>query len=123
MPWRQATAARLANFASANTVLQTLADDDKRGRVMSFFTMAFIGMAPFGNLAAGALASRLGPGITGASRTLLVCGGVCLAAAAVFARMLPTLRALVRPVYARKGIIPEPVAAGLETAAEAQSPS
>jgi MFS family permease len=113
----------LMNFASANTILQTLTDDDKRGRVMSFFTMAFIGMAPFGNLLAGTLASRLGPGVVGASRTLIISGVVCLAAAAVFARMLPALRTLVRPVYARKGIISQEVAAGLETAAEVSSPS
>jgi MFS family permease len=112
----------LMNFASANTILQTLADDDKRGRVMSFFTMAFIGMAPFGNLLAGTLASRLGPGIVGASRTLVVSGCVCVAAATVFARVLPAMRALVRPVYAQKGIMPKEVAAGLETAAEAASP-
>jgi MFS family permease len=108
----------LMNFASANTVLQTLVDDDKRGRVMSFFTMAFIGMAPFGILLAGALASRLGPGVTGASRTLVGCGCVCLLAAAVFSRMLPGLRVLVRPVYARKGIIPEEVAAGIGSASD-----
>ena len=84
--------------------------------------MAFIGMAPFGNLLAGALASRLGPGIVGASRTLVLSGLVCIVAAAVFARMLPALRTLVRPVYARKGIIPEEVATGLETAAEVSSP-
>jgi len=112
----------LMNFASANTILQTLTEDDKRGRVMSFFTMAFIGMAPFGNLLAGALASRLGPGIVGASRTLLISGTVCVIAAAVFARMLPAMRVLVRPVYARKGIISQEVATGLETAAEVSSP-
>jgi MFS family permease len=112
----------LMNFASANTILQTLTEDDKRGRVMSFFTMAFIGMAPFGNLLAGTLASRLGPGIVGASRTLLVSGTICVVAAAVFARMLPAMRVLVRPVYARKGIISQEVATGLETAAEVASP-
>jgi hypothetical protein len=79
-------------------------------------------MAPFGNLIAGSLASRLGPGVVGASRTLMVCGGVCVLAALVFARLLPALRTLVRPVYARKGIIPEEVATGLETAAEMPSP-
>ena len=71
----------LLNFASANTVLQTLADEDKRGRVMSFFTMAFVGMAPFGSLLAGALASRLGAGVAGASRTLVLAGCVCIGAA------------------------------------------
>jgi MFS family permease len=103
----------LINFASANTLLQTLVDDDKRGRVMSFFSMAFVGMTPFGNLIAGALASRLGPGTLGASRTLMICGTICLVAAAVFARMLPRLREVVRPVYVRKGILPDEVATGL----------
>jgi MFS family permease len=108
----------LLNFASANTVLQTLADEDKRGRVMSFFTMAFVGMAPFGNLLAGSLASRLGPGVTGASRTLMLAGGVCVATSAAFLWILPSMRKLVRPVYVRKGILPEEVAAGLQTATE-----
>jgi MFS family permease len=112
----------LMNFASANTILQTLTEDDKRGRVMSFFTMAFIGMAPFGNLLAGTFASRLGPGIVGASRTLVVSGCVCVIAAAVFSRMLPAMRTLARPIYARKGILPQAVASGLETAAEVSSP-
>jgi MFS family permease len=108
----------LLNFASANTVLQTLADEDKRGRVMSFFTMAFVGMAPFGNLLAGSLASRLGPGVTGASRTVILSGCVCVAAAGAFLWILPSMRKLVRPVYVRKGILPEEVAAGIQTATE-----
>jgi MFS family permease len=108
----------LVNFASANTLLQTLVDDDKRGRVMSFFSMAFVGMTPFGNLIAGALASRLGPGSIGASRTLMICGVVCMIGAAVFARMLPRLRELVRPIYVAKGILPEEVAAGIESGTE-----
>src|SRR5665213_4281343 len=60
----------LITFASANTVLQTLTDDEKRGRVMSFFTMAFVGMTPWGNLLAGSTADALGGGFGGASRTL-----------------------------------------------------
>ena len=108
----------LMNFAASNTVLQTLVEDDKRGRVMSFFTMAFIGVAPFGNLVAGALATRLGPGVTGASRTLLLRGSVCIAASVVFARKLPALRDMVRPVYERKGILPEEVASGLGSATD-----
>jgi MFS family permease len=111
----------LLNFASANTILQTIADEDKRGRVMSFFTMAFVGMAPFGSLLAGALASRMGPGVTGASRTLTAAGFVCIGAAGVFAWVLPSLRPLVRPIYARKGIIPAEVAAGLQSATEVVS--
>jgi MFS family permease len=98
--------------ASCNTVLQTILDEDKRGRVMSFFTMAFIGVAPFGSLGAGAMAGILGP------RDTLLLGGVgCLVGAAVFARHLPQIREKVRPIYLRMGIIQE-VANGLETAAE-----
>jgi MFS family permease len=112
--------ATMTAFASANTLLQTLVDDDKRGRVMSFFSMSFIGMAPFGNLLAGTLASVLGGGddVRGATRTQFLTGLVCLAAAGVFAWMLPSLRAMVRPVYVRKGILPEEVAVGMETATE-----
>ncbi|MHB1183706.1 MAG: MFS transporter [Desulfobulbia bacterium] len=98
--------------ASCNTVLQTILDEDKRGRVMSFFTMAFIGVAPFGSLGAGTMAGIIGP------RDTLLLGGLgCLAGAAIFARNLPKIREKVRPIYLRMGIIQE-VATGLETAAE-----
>ena len=83
--------------------------------------MAFVGMAPFGSLMAGAMASRLGPGVTGASRTLTIAGCVCVAAAGAFALILPSMRKIVRPIYVRKGILPEEVAAGLETATEVVS--
>lgn len=98
--------------ASCNTVLQTILDEDKRGRVMSFFTMAFIGVAPFGSLGAGAMAGILGP-----RDTLLLGGAGCLIGAAVFARHLPQIREKVRPIYLRMGIIQE-VATGMATAAE-----
>lgn len=88
--------------ASSNTILQTIVEEDKRGRVMSFFAMSFIGMAPFGSLMAGTLA-----GIIGARETLLIGGGACLAGAFFFARQLPALRAEIRPHYARMGIIPQ----------------
>jgi MFS family permease len=112
--------ATMTTFASANTLLQTLVDDDKRGRVMSFFSMSFIGMAPFGNLLAGTLASVLGArdDVRGATRVQLLTGLVCFAAAGAFMWMLPSLRAMVRPVYVRKGILPEEVAVGMETATE-----
>lgn len=98
--------------ASCNTVLQTILDEDKRGRVMSFFTMAFIGVAPFGSLGAGTMAGIIGP------RDTLLLGGLgCLVGAAIFARNLPQIREKVRPIYLRMGIIQE-VATGLETAAE-----
>ena len=50
----------MVQMASANTVLQTIADEDKRGRVMSFYTMAFMGMVPFGGSFAGSIASKIG---------------------------------------------------------------
>lgn len=102
----------MVQMASSNTILQTIVDDDKRGRVMSLYATAFLGALPLGSLCAGALASRFG-----APLTVAVGGLGCLAGAAVFARSLPALRAQVRPVYARLGIIPE-VATGLQTATE-----
>ncbi len=97
----------LVQMAASNTILQTIVDEDKRGRVMSFYAMAFMGMAPFGSLLAGGLPSR-----RGAPQTLLLCGVGCLAGAGLFARQLPQLRELVHPIYVRKGILPE-VTAGL----------
>lgn len=104
---------QMVEMASSNTVLQTIVDDDKRGRVMSLFAMAFMGMAPFGSLLAGFLASRIG-----APGTLLVGGAACLLGAAIFWRRLPALRKMVRPIYVRMGIIPE-IAVGIQSATEA----
>ena len=98
--------------ASCNTILQTILEEDKRGRVMSFFTVAFIGMAPFGSLGAGAMAS-----IMGARETLLVGAAACLVGAGIFARHLPQIREKIRPIYRRMGIIRE-VADGIESAIE-----
>jgi hypothetical protein len=50
----------MQQMAASNTILQTIVDDDKRGRVMSFYAMAFLGMTPFGSLLAGRLASQAG---------------------------------------------------------------
>lgn len=86
--------------ASCNTILQTILEEDKRGRVMSFFTMAFVGMAPFGSLGAGAMADAVG-----VRYTLLTGAGFCLAGAAMFARKLPKIREKIRPIYVRMGII------------------
>jgi MFS family permease len=92
----------MVHMAASNTLIQTLVDDDKRGRVMSFYTMAFMGTTPFGSLLAGSLADRIG-----APRTLLLGGVGCIAAALWFARLLPSLRERVRPIYVRMGILPE----------------
>jgi MFS family permease len=76
----------MVNMAASNTVLQTIVEEDKRGRVMSFYTMSFMGMAPFGSLFAGGIASRIG-----APHTLLVGGACCVIGAALFALKLPSL--------------------------------
>jgi MFS family permease len=102
----------MVQMAASNTVLQTIVDEDKRGRVMSFYTMAFMGTAPFGSLLAGSVADRLG-----APQTLLFGGLGCVAGALWFARALPALRRDVRPIYVRAGILPE-VAAGIHTTSE-----
>ena len=90
--------------AASNTVLQTITDDDKRGRVMGFYSMAFMGMAPFGSLMAGAVASKIG-----APLTLMGGGALCIVGAAVFASNLTNFRAMIRPIYIRMGIISEVV--------------
>jgi len=119
--------AMLITFASSNTLLQTLTDDEKRGRVMSFFTMAFVGMTPWGNLLAGtaadALASSNSPWgkFVGAARTLQIAGAVCVAAALSFTVKLPAIRRAVHPIYEKKGILPRAVATGLAEATEVVS--
>lgn len=100
----------ISHLASCNTFLQTIVDEDKRGRVMSFYTMAFMGMAPFGSLIDGALADWFG-----APNTFLLGGAVCLGGGGLFATQLPRLRRMVHPIYVKKGIMPE-VAAGLQSA-------
>jgi len=102
----------MVQMAASNTLLQTLVDDDKRGRVMSFFTMAFFGTMPIGSLAAGLLGARIG-----AQATVMAGGGLTLVAILLFAIKLPEFRRLARPIYQRKGILPE-VAVGLERAAD-----
>jgi MFS family permease len=99
-------------MASSNTLLQTVVDDDKRGRVMSFYTMAFMGATPVGSLIAGSLASKLG-----APWTVFIGGIVCITGAFFFARRLPILRELARPIYFKMGIIPE-IAIGIQSATE-----
>ena len=87
-------------IASINTFLQTIVEDNKRGRLMSLFTIAFIGMAPFGSLLAGGLAKYLG-----APYTLLINGSCCILGTLIFSRSLPSLRRLVKPIYIEKGIL------------------
>ena len=88
-------------FAVSNTVIQTIVEDDKRGRVMSYWTMAYMGASPFGSLLAGGLAP-----ILGAPGTVLLCGVGCLLGAIWFWFEIPKLRPVIRPIYERLGIIP-----------------
>ncbi len=106
----------LQQMAASNTILQTIVAEEKRGRVMAFYSMAFQGVAPFGSLLAGALAARIGAPAT------LACGGAfCIVGAGWFARKLPEIRRAVRPIYVEMGILPE-VAAGLQSASAMQTP-
>lgn len=91
----------MVQLASSNTVIQTIVDDDKRGRVMSFYMMAFLGAMPFGSLSAGWLADHIG-----APMTLRLGGTMCLLAAAAFAAGYAEMRRLIRPIYERMGILP-----------------
>lgn len=106
----------MQQMAASNTILQTIAEDDKRGRVMSFYSMAFQGVAPFGSLAAGIAASRIG-----APYTLMIGGTLCVGGAGLFALQHPTLRQFIRPIYVQMGIIPE-VARGLQAATILEPP-
>jgi len=102
--------------AASNTILQTITDDDKRGRVMSFYTMAIMGTAPFGSLLAGSMAKMIGTPFT------IFAGGLtCIIGALFFMRKLPELKALVHPIYVKMGIIPE-VASGIQTASDTDHP-
>ncbi len=106
----------MLQMASTNTLLQTLVDDDKRGRVMSLYVMAFMGSAPIGSLIAGTIASKIG-----APHTVLIGGIICLLTALWFAKQLPTLRKNIRPIYIKLGILPE-VSQGIQSATNLNMP-
>ena len=91
----------MVETAATNTILQTIVEEQMRGRVMSFYTMAFLGTAPLGSLIAGVAADRIG-----AATTILLGGIACVAAGIWFALRLPALRAVLRPIYVEKGILP-----------------
>ncbi len=114
----------MQGMAASNTIIQTLVTEDKRGRVMSYYTMAFVGMAPFGSLLAGTMASAIPATamslrgaslmLTGAQSTVIVNGFVVVLGALWFSLQLPALRHVVRPIYQEMGILP----AAKEMAAE-----
>jgi MFS family permease len=110
-----AGAGMMQGMAASNTIIQTLVTEDKRGRVMSYYTMAFMGMAPFGSLLAGSLAHLIPPTpmflvkgtvLAGAQWTVILNGLVVVLGAAWFVTQLPALRRVVRPIYQEMGIIP-----------------
>jgi MFS family permease len=86
--------------SASNTIIQALVVEDKRARVMSYYTMAFFGAAPLGSLLAGTLADRIG-----APYTVIISGAFCLAGALWFTLELPKLRAVMRPIYQQMGLL------------------
>jgi MFS family permease len=106
----------MVQMAASNTLLQTIVEENKRGRVMSFYTAAVMGTTPFGSLLGGVVAARIG-----APHTLLISGICCIAGALWFARTLPSLRRDVRPIYVQMGILPQ-VASGLQKTCELTVP-
>jgi MFS family permease len=103
-------------LAASNTIMQTIVAEDKRGRVMSFYTLSFSGVMPFGSLIAGWLATKIGAPLTVAAG-----GALCVAAAIWFASRLEDIRRVVRPIYIEMGILPE-IAAGVQAASILQTP-
>jgi MFS family permease len=90
----------IIHMASSSTMLQTIVDEDKRGRVMSYMSMCSMGMAPFGSLLAGSLSDAIG-----APHTLMINGIVCIVGALFFYSRLPIIKKAVRPIYVKMGII------------------
>jgi MFS family permease len=90
----------MVEMASTNTILQTITEERLRGRVMAFYTLAFLGTAPIGSLLAGVVADRIG-----APATIVAGGVVCVAGGVWLALRLPSLRQLVRPIYIERGIL------------------
>jgi MFS family permease len=93
----------MRHMAASNTILQTIVDENKRGRVMAYYAMSFQGLAPFGSLVAGAVAGRIG-----APATIAAGGVLCVGGAAWFAAKLPAIRSVIRPIYQKMGILPPP---------------
>jgi len=87
--------------ATCNTILQTMVDEEKRSRVMSYYTMFFIGIAPFGHYLAGWLAELVGVRVT-----FMLGGGMSLITGVIFALQMPTFRSHLREAYVQRGIIP-----------------
>ena len=91
----------IQSASASNTIIQALVAEDKRARVMGYYTMAFFGGAPFGSLLAGALAHRIG-----APYTVMILGAFCVAGSLWFRLERPKIREMMRPIYQEKGLLP-----------------
>jgi MFS family permease len=91
----------MVQMASSNTLLQTVTDENKRGRVMSYYTLSFRGTGTFGVFIAGALADKIG-----APHTILIGGACCIIGAVYFTRKLPLLHEKIYEIYRKKGLVP-----------------
>lgn len=83
--------------SASNTIIQSLVPEDKRGRAMSYYTMAFFGGSPFGSLMAGVLAHTIG-----APRTVVITGTCCVLGSLWFSFKLPKIRPIMQSVYDEK---------------------
>ena len=105
----------MQSAAISNTIIQSLVPEDKRARVMGYYTMAFFGAAPFGSLLAGALARSIG-----APHTVMFTGAFCIVGSLWFSMELPKIRAIMRPIYQEMGLLP---AQGLGLISDLQEPA
>jgi MFS family permease len=105
----------MQGMTASNTIIQTLVPEDKRGRVMSYYTVAFVGMAPFGSLLAGALGHAIG-----SQRTVMLSGAACILGSLWFWTRLKSIRKEMRPVYEQLGILQPKVPAVVEEEASAR---
>ena len=90
----------MQSVTGVNTIIQSLVPEDMRGRIMSYYAMAFLGAAPFGNLLASALAERLGT-----PAAVVLTGAACFASSIWLALQLPRVIGAMRPIYAQKGLL------------------
>ena len=109
--------AMMTQMASSNTIIQTIVEDSKRGRVMSFYTMSFMGTMPIGSLIAGILASKIG-----AINTVIIGGICCIIGSLLFASRFKEFRKAVRPIYTKMGIMPV-IETGIDPSYDLKTPT
>ncbi len=108
---------QMIQMASSNTLIQTIVADDMRGRIMSFYGVAFMGVQPVGSLFAGFLANKIG-----ATRAVFIGGLVCLIGALFFFRRQTAIREKIKPLYQKLGIIP-PIPPSFQNTTELSLPN